>query len=207
MSGKTTLFNKIKSYLARTGDNGGIELELSGEHDGIDYIFVDEGHIHPEDFLEHLNGTGFAEDALADICKRANRMLRNIHGVFDEERNLLHLKNGKIIMPPGFAYGPKVILYFAALIALREHRGTDLPLIVDDLGAALSPVFRHRLVHMIADNTAQVLIFISWNITTPVEPDWDLPAGGASLYDDMKSNGTLGSLYELKYDPDYDRSP
>lgn len=198
---KTTLFNKIKSCLARTEDRGGIELELSGEDNyRIAGIFVGEkNELSPEYILDRLNRAGLAEDALADIHRRANLMLRNIHGVFDDERNMLHMENCKIIMPSNLAGGPKVILYFAILIAVREHKGVELPLIVDDhcLGS-MNPVFGKRLVQMFIDNTTQTLLFTSWFLVmNSVPAKWEYPAGITSLYDDMKNDGTLGSLYVL----------
>ena len=208
-SGKTALFNKIKSCLARTEGGGGIDLELSGEADcDMDDIFVGEserlaayGH---ERILKRINGSGFAEDALANIVKRANRMLQDIHGVFDREWGLLRLENGKIIEPGNHAGGPSTILYFAMLIALREQRGVESPLIVDngDLHRVVY-VFQRRLVQMIADNTAQSLIFCSdtWAMHAFPDDPYGHTSRSISLYEDMKNNGTLGSLYELDMDP------
>ena len=203
-AGKTTLFNKIKSCLARTKDNSGIELELSGGTDGnADYIFVDERNAYPHDLLDHLNGAGFAEYALADIRRRTNLMLQSIHGVFDYERNLLHMENGKVVTSSNLAAGPTTILYFAILLALREHKGAELPLIVDNT-FRMDPLFAIRLIRMIADNAAQALLFLNDMVAMspmsamgPMSANREFPTVHASVYDGMKRYGILGSLHVL----------
>ncbi|MDE0265454.1 MAG: ATP-binding protein [Thaumarchaeota archaeon] len=203
-SGKTTLFNKIKSCLAHPEDDCGIELELSEKTDcDVDYVCVGEDETYPEDIFKRINRSGFAEDALTGIVKRTNQMLQDIHGVFDNERNLPQLKNGKITVLGSLAAGPQTILSFALLIALRKQKGVESPLIVDsgDLDRVVN-VFQRRLVQMIADNTAQCLIFCSdvWVMYASPDDPFDHASRSISLYEDMKNNGILGSVYELDTD-------
>ena len=201
-TGKTTLFNKIRSCLSGSEKNGGIELELTekGDHE-TDYIFVDS-HARIDELLKHLNGLGLADNILVDIIKRTERMLLKIHGVFDYQKCLLKLEKGKAVMPTPLAHAPSRILYFAVLIALREQRGVELPLIADCPLRSQYLMFSKRLVQMIADNTAQALFFeLPYGVTGTTRDNWwDDDAPDVSLCDDMKNNGTLGSLYVLNGD-------
>ncbi len=201
-AGKTTLFNKIRSCLSNSEKNSGIELELTEKGDyETDYIFVDS-YARIDELLKHLNELGLADDILVDVIKRTERMLQKIHGVFDDKKCLLKLEKGKVIMPTSLAHAPNRILYFAVLIALREQRGVELPLIADCPLLSQYLMFSKRLVQMIADNTAQALFFeLPFSVTGTAQDNWwDDDAPDVSLYDDMKNNGTLGSLYVLNRD-------
>ena len=221
-SGKTLLFNKIKSCFSSNAKYARTEVydspyrqktdQIISLHDpdsshtvlctedvscDMRQIFVDEETLY--EILEYVNGLRLPEEALQAIINRANLMLQKIHGVFDLEECALRLENGQITCSLNLASGPMTICYITILVAFRAESGIELPLIVDGCTDRVSGVFRQRLVQMIADNVAQSLIMIT-DVTflSKCGSDLDDDSSDLSVYEYLKNNKNLGFVYELK---------
>lgn len=195
-SGKTRMFNMIKSFFVDSNIDNKIQLEKidNDEKVDVDLLFIGEDYIEEikslERFLKNLSS-----EEINLIEKLTKEFLSDVGGVFENNFDF-HITDGIVNVNQNLAAGPTIELNYALLTSIRHILAPNHPLIIDDGGfSRMTPNSMHKTIELISTNSEQLLLFltdVAFSATISSEDNTS-----ESLSDKLKKSGRLGNVYIL----------
>ena len=191
-SGKTILFNKIKSFFA---DKKESEI-IFNEDKKIRYpdlMFIEYSGVVSRDLsFEHIwKNRKLSDEKLDEILYKTREIISTM-GLYNNIKKI----NGSVSIDPASSWPEYVTIFFIILVLVREKFEPDLPLIIDSgIFERTRPDKLFPLFEFLVKNVNQLLVFFSDTFSAPnFTQSGSLPGYEQYFYD----NNLIGNVFKLK---------
>jgi len=197
-SGKTRMFNEIKSYFLDELPSSKTIIDLEGEKcKNSDLVFFDSEDFSSKNLFEDRT---FSDDERVFIVQKSTEVLKQF---IKTEKTTFEFNNNKLvpINQNGFkiqpAYNEAVIIFLASFIVIRDVIEPNLPLILDSPFYRLNHDVKLEMISILQKYVSQVLVF-STDQEYMGEVHREEADNIPSVHEMVNEKKFMGSLYLIK---------
>lgn len=163
-SGKTRMFNEIKSYFLDESHSSKTIIDLEGEKcKNPDLVFFDGEDVFSKNLFENRI---FSDEERCRIIQKVNEVFLRLYNKKGMEL-YLEFRNNKLvpIKRDGFEYScaatDTTMIFLASLIGIRDVTEPNLPLILDSPFHRISQDSVLSIISILQKYVSQVLVFLT----------------------------------------------